>query len=178
VRAGVVLTHCKTKHILLLGALLLAGCSTTHTSQSGKQVGPEQFRNFIFHPALPTPTPRCRIYDKTYPVTEGAFESQHVTALERKQIVKWAATDSPAQERLVRSVSPFTRPPSASEVHLVRWMLEPFKPGSVLVFCCAADRETRRLLFPVDSPQRKRSHRHSAVLDSRVSDSVGFIGGR
>ena len=118
----------------LVVALCLAGCVATRTTGNERQGEPAQFRDFTFRPSQVSPTPRCWIYDKVYPATEAAFESQHVTLDERKEIEKWAAPASPSQDRSVRARSPGTTPPSASEEHLVRWMRDPFKAGSVLVF--------------------------------------------
>ena len=84
--------------------------------------------------ASTSPAPRCLTFDRIYPATEAAYESQHVTPLEKKEIEKWAAPASPSQERLVRAQSPWTTPPSASERHLVRWMRDPYRPGAVFVF--------------------------------------------
>ncbi len=106
--------------------LFLLGCE--RTAQSPPQASAAS------DAASPIPTPRCWIYDKVYPVTEAAYESQHVTRKERKEIEQWAALASPSQDRLVRAHSPWARPPSASEQHLVRWMRDPSEPGALFVF--------------------------------------------
>src|SRR5579864_8369936 len=98
---------------ILLLALLLAGCG--NHAASGASSSPST--------SSPAPTPiKCWIYDEIYPATEAAFDSQHLTSAERKQIEKWSAPASPAQARLVKSNSPWATPPTASELHLVRWM--------------------------------------------------------
>ena len=106
--------------------VLFLGCE--RTAQSSAQASPAA------DIASPIPTPRCWIFDKVYPATEAAYESQRVTLTERKEIEKWAAPASPSQERLVRAYSPWTKPPSASEQHLVRWMRSPFERGDLFVF--------------------------------------------
>jgi hypothetical protein len=84
--------------------------------------------------ASSSPTPFCWIYDKIYPVTEAAFKSQRLTPAQKKEIEKWAAPASPSQDRLVQERSPWTKPPSASEVRLLRWMRYQYTPEHVLVF--------------------------------------------
>lgn len=79
-------------------------------------------------------TRRCWIYDKIFPVTEAAFSTQHVTPQERNAIEKRAAPVSPSQARLIRAHSPWARPPTASDAHLLRWMRDPYRHGGVLVF--------------------------------------------
>ncbi len=99
--------------LILQLALLLAACgnhAATLASSSPSTSSP-----------APAPT-KCWIYDKVYPATEAAFESQHLTPAQRKEIEKWSAPASPTQARLVKSLSPWATPPTASEVHLVRWM--------------------------------------------------------
>lgn len=107
-------------------ALLSLGCDRNAQSSSQATVASSI--------ASPTSTPRCWIYNEIYPATEAAYESRHVTLAERKEIEKWAASASPSQERLVQAQSPWTRPPSASEQHLVRWMRDPYRPGALFVF--------------------------------------------
>jgi hypothetical protein len=105
--------------------LLLLGCARAAHSSSLASAAAG---------ASPIPTPRCWIFDKTYPVTRAAYERQHATLTERAEIEKWTTPASPTQERLVRAQSPSTKPPSASEQHLVRWMRSPFESGEILVF--------------------------------------------
>jgi hypothetical protein len=94
-------------------ALYCAGCGSHAASGASSSES-------ISSPA-PTPT-KCWIYDEIYPATEAAFDGQHLTSAERKEIEKWSAPASPAQVRLVKVASPWATPPTASEVHLVRWM--------------------------------------------------------
>ena len=73
--------------------------------------------------SLPAPTPtRCWIYDKIYPATQAAFDSQHLTSAERKEVEKWNKPASPAQVRLIKAASPWAIPPTAADVHFIRWM--------------------------------------------------------
>jgi hypothetical protein len=76
-------------------------------------------------PAALFPAPSstgCWIYKDVYPVTRVAFESQHLTRSQQSEILKWARPASPAQTKLVMAASPWARPPSVSELGLVRWM--------------------------------------------------------
>jgi hypothetical protein len=94
-------------------ALFLGGCGNHAASEASNSAS-------ISSPA-PNPT-RCWIYDKIYPATDAAFDSQHLTAAERKEVEKWSEPASPAQVRLVKVASPWATPPTASEVHSIRWM--------------------------------------------------------
>jgi len=94
-------------------ALLLASVVSHNASDTSSSTS-------ISSPA-PTPT-KCWIYDKIYPATEAAFDNQHLTSAERKEIEKWSTPTSPTQVRLVKAHSPWATPPTASEVRLVRWM--------------------------------------------------------
>lgn len=114
--------------VALLIAALLAACNRHSTDKTA------YMRNLAASVPTPSSTPRCWIYDKIHPVTKVAFESQHVTLTERKEIEKYAAPASPAQQHLVETHSPWAAPPSASEQHLVRWMRSPFKSGGIFVF--------------------------------------------
>ena len=105
-------------------ALLLAACGNHAASVASSSPSPSS-------PA-PTPT-KCWIYDKIYPATEAAFDSQHLTSAERKEIEKWSAPASPVQARLVKVASPWATSPTASEAHLVRWMRSPWD-RSLLIF--------------------------------------------
>jgi hypothetical protein len=122
------ITHGQTLNlagILICSILLLLGCERTAQSSSQRLAGDA---------GSPTPRSRCWIYDKIYPATEAAYESQHVTLAERKAIERWAAPASPSQNRLVRARSPWAKPPSASERKLVRWMRDSDLPEAVIVF--------------------------------------------
>jgi len=99
--------------VILQLALSLGGCGN-HAATGGS-------RSTSLSSPAPIPT-RCWIYDKIYPATEAAFDSQHLTAAERKEVEKWSEPASPAQVRLVKVASPWATPPTASEVHLIRWM--------------------------------------------------------
>gem|GEM_PF-4155754 len=88
----------------------------------------------------PAPSPRptsfhCWIYNKIYPTTQVAYEQQHVTTAERREIQKWAAPVSP-EEQQDRTRFQFGKPPLSYERGLVRWMRDP--GAGILVFVTRA----------------------------------------
>ena len=76
---------------------------------------------------------RCWIYDNIYPATRAAFEREHVTPPQELEIEYWASPSSPAQDRAVKARSPWTKPPSPAEAHLVWWLRDP-RDHSIFIF--------------------------------------------
>jgi hypothetical protein len=99
---------------------------------------------------------KCWIYQKIYPATRAAFESEHITRAEQTEILKWARAASPAQTKLVKVASPWATPPSVSELGMVRWMRDG-SDQSILVF-------VDRSLFETDS----NGHRPWLALNANV----------
>lgn len=68
---------------------------------------------------------RCWIYDKIFPATAAAYESQRLSFVERREVETWSAPMSPAQLRRMKSLSPWAKAPTASERHPIRWIQDP-----------------------------------------------------
>lgn len=116
-----------TSVLLILQLMLyLAGCGSHAAAGASSS------------PSVSSPAPAassCWIYDKIYPATKAAFDSQHLTAAERSEVERWSKPASPAQVRLVKRASPWAVPPTASEVGSIRWMRSSWGPAhSLFVF--------------------------------------------
>jgi hypothetical protein len=119
-------------------ALLYVACSNQHSAEASKS------------PSIPSPVPtatKCWIYDKIYPATEAAFDSQGLSFVERQEVETWSAPMSPAQLRRVKSLSPSAAPPTASERHLIRWMRSPWN-HDLFVFIARPISTTTNGYFP------------------------------